>query len=431
MPHPDNSVMFLLNQLQDKIPEQTEQVQELIQQIGESVGCMLNDSFNRHNLSSMKWMDREFSKDKITWQRLANQAASASDDAEKARLQHAANEAKKAGSPTTSTYCRLYFGYTKFAEMLCDISIFFPDIQFKRSIAGAPLTPFEKCLAARLYMKTGWLQKHLFTMLGGPSNESRWLKEWTKRWGLVSRIMLNRVITKELLLSHQPEGMKDRYEKPIGVLTDGTVVTIDTPRKSSLQQRATYNNKMHTNGVLGIVWTSACGMLLRNTSMYCGRVGEEQLVWLHCQLLADFPADFARLVDKGFTHCTGAYKNFLQAYFPAFVQNGEIDAAKVKDAKKQSADRYVVETFYARVKRWLILCDRCRYSNIHILDDAWHVACASSDNDKFLREPHDLHQTFNTLCKTVLQKDSECQKCIRHRDANNYCFAQQNLLLLK
>ena len=247
----------------------------------------------------------------------------------------------------------------------------------------------------------------------------------------MSRIMLNRVITKELLLSHQPEGMKDRYEKPIGVLTDGTVVTIDTPRKSSLQQRATYNNKMHTNGVLGIVWTSACGMLLRNTSMYCGRVGEEQLVWLHCQLLEDFPAEFARLVDKGFTHCTGAYKNFLQAYFPAFVQNGEIDATKVKDAKKQSADRYVVETFYARVKRWLILCDRCRYSNIHILDDAWHVACASSDNDKFLREPHDLHQTFNVLCKKVLQKDSECQKCIRHRDANNYCFAQQNLLLLK
>ena len=69
-------------------------------------------------------------------------------------------------------------------------------------------------------------------------------------------------IPKELLLSHQPEGIKDRYEKPIGVLTDGTVVTIDTPRKSSLQQRATYNNKMHTNGVLGIMWTSACGMLL-------------------------------------------------------------------------------------------------------------------------------------------------------------------------
>ena len=44
----------------------------------------------------MQWMDREFSKDKITWQRLAEQAASASDDAEKAPLDLEANDFREA-----------------------------------------------------------------------------------------------------------------------------------------------------------------------------------------------------------------------------------------------------------------------------------------------------------------------------------------------
>ena len=72
------------------------------------------------------------------------------------------------------------------------------------------------------------------------------------------------------------------------------------------------------------MWTSACGMLLRCTSLFCGRVGEEALVWLHHKLLDEFPAEFAALVDKGFTHCVGAYLHLLHAYYPAFVHDGEI-----------------------------------------------------------------------------------------------------------
>jgi hypothetical protein len=81
-----------------------------------------------------------------------------------------------------------------------------------------------------------------------------------------------------------------------------------TPREPiRLQLRATFCNKVKTQAALGIVWNSACGMLLRCTSLFCGRVGEEALVWLHHKLLDEFPAEFAALVDKGFTHCVGAY----------------------------------------------------------------------------------------------------------------------------
>ncbi len=77
-------------------------------------------------------------------------------------------------------------------------------------------------------------------------------------------------------------------------------------------------------------------------------------MWLHHKLLDEFPAEFAALVDKGFRHCVGAYLHLLHAYYPTFVHDGEIGVQSVKDSKKQSADRYVVEVFYSRVKRWLM-----------------------------------------------------------------------------
>jgi hypothetical protein len=79
------------------------------------------------------------------------------------------------------------------------------------------------------------------------------------------------------------------------------------------------------------------------------------------------------------------------------VHDGEIGVQGVKDTRecmtvrleKQSADRYVVEVFYSRVKRWLMLRDRARWANnIHMLDDAWCIALAGTDHDRFLRAPN-------------------------------------------
>ena len=75
------------------------------------------------------------------------------------------------------------------------------------------------------------------------------------------------------------------------------------------------------------------------------------------------------------------------------------------DSKKQSSDRYVVEIFYARVKQWyvveifyarvkqwLILQDTARWSKCAMLDDAWHIAVASTDCNAFLRKPNNLEE---------------------------------------
>lgn len=223
----------------------------------------------------------------------------------------------------------------------------------------------------------------------------------------------NRIINDKLLKSHQPEDIKGRYHFPIACLVDGTVVTIDTARTISLTLRATFNNKMHTQGALGIAWTSACGLLLRSTSMFCGRAGEEALVWLHRRMLDEFPKNFARLVDRGFTHCTGAYKNFLRAFHPAKVRNGRIGVEGVRDSRKQSADRYVVEVFFSRVKMFSMLKDRAPWAVIKFLDDVWHMALAATDLNGHLRAPHDLQKVEKKLQESAEKLQCEVQEALR------------------
>ena len=178
------------------------------------------------------------------------------------------------------------------------INVFFPDVKFERSERGQPPTRFEWCCVARLYCSVNWKQQVLGELIEAPNNFSTHLRHWVARWGQCERIMCNKIITKPLLLSHQPAGFSSRYPKPIATLVDGTVIAIDTARTVTLQQRATYNNKASTNAAQAIGWVSPCGLGMRNTSLFGGRLSEEACVWLHHLLLRDFPAGWARLVDK-------------------------------------------------------------------------------------------------------------------------------------
>lgn len=130
--------------------------------------------------------------------------------------------------------------------------MFFPDVKFERSERGQPPTRFEWCCVARLYCSVNWKQQVLGELIEAPNNFSTHLRHWVARWGQCERIMCNKIITKPLLLSHQPAGFSSRYPKPIATLVDGTVIAIDTARTVTLQQRATYNNKASTNAAQAI-----------------------------------------------------------------------------------------------------------------------------------------------------------------------------------
>ena len=84
--------------------------------------------------------------------------------------------------------------------------------------------------------------------------------------------------------------------------------------------------------------------------LYCGRLSEVAYIALHRKWFDQIPDGFARLVDKGFARTTKYYKMMNHAFVPAFVRSDskDLSGASLKEARKQSSDRYTCETYFAR-----------------------------------------------------------------------------------
>jgi hypothetical protein len=152
---------------------------EIAAELKLSIEEATQDGFSRSTLTSSKWMDSQI--------------------------------CKTSGRGWATTRARLLLGYNSMTTALTMVSIFFPDVRFSRSEPGQPMTTLEWCLAARTYAKTGWRQRELGQLLGAQTTVSRRIRQWMKRWGQAERIMLNKFITRDLLLAHQPAELAGRF----------------------------------------------------------------------------------------------------------------------------------------------------------------------------------------------------------------------------
>ena len=154
-------------------------------------------------------------------------------------------------------------------------------------------------------------------------------------------------------------------------MTDGSVVGANTPRKSSPLGRLMTNSKIHKCAALGITLSTAIGCGFLCMPLYCGRLSEVSYMSLHQRWFDMIPPGFARLVDKGFTRTTRYthhshshshqhlndtlyfyryYKHYNLALVPAFVRSDtkDLSGAALRDASKQSSDRYTCEVYFSR-----------------------------------------------------------------------------------
>ena len=148
----------------------------------------------------------------------------------------------------------------------------------------------------------------------------------------------------------QPAGWSDRYKRPISHMTDGSCVGANTPRKSSPLGRLMTNSKIHKCAALGITLSTPTGCGFLCMPLYTGRLSEVAYMSIHQRWFDMIPPGFARLVDKGFARTTRFYRNYNLAYVPAFVRSDtkDLSGAALKDASKQSSDRYTCEVYFAR-----------------------------------------------------------------------------------
>lgn len=133
-------------------------------------------------------------------------------------------------------------------------------------------------------------------------------------------------------------------------MTDGSCVGANTPRKSSPLGRLMTNSKIHKCAALGITQSTPTGCGFLCMPLYTGRLSEVAYMSIHQRWFDQIPPGFARLVDKGFARTTRFYKHYNLAYVPAFVRSDtkDLSGAALKDASKQSSDRYTCEVYFSR-----------------------------------------------------------------------------------
>ena len=201
----------------------------------------------------------------------------------------------------------------------------------------------------------------------------------------------------------QPDCWDNRYGLPISHMTDGSVVASNTPRKSSPLGRLMTNSKINHCGQLGITLSTPIGCGFLCMPLYCGRLSEVAYMSIHQRWFNIIPKGFARLVDKGFTRTTRYYLNCNLAYVPAFVRSDsqDIAGAALKDASKQSSDRYTCEVYFSRVKsKSALLKGECRHQHMRFLDSAWLIGHYGSNLQPPLRRPRnfdDLEALYKKL----------------------------------
>lgn len=265
------------------------------------------------------------------------------------------------------------------------------EAQRKDRSRGVRLTKLEKCLVCKMFFTTGLTFTKLADLWGCCDRTiASAVKNWEPKWNKISLMYCRLKVWDKYLLACQPEGWSNRYKKPISHLNDGSVVASTTPRKSSPLGRVMTNNKIHGCGALGLTFSTPTGCGFLAMPLYCGRLSEVAYMSIHQKWFFIIPKGFARLVDKGFARTTRYYPNYNLAYVPAFVRSDtkDLSGAELKDACKQSSDRYTCEVYFSRVKdKSGLLKGVCHHHYFCYLETAWYVGHYNANLQRPLRRP--------------------------------------------
>ena len=320
-----------------------------------------------------------------------------------------------------SQQCQRFFGFKTRTELIAwTTKVFFPFLKYepmKYSKARSyyqRVPDFQKACLARMYMKTGLSISMLGSLWSIPRRScGKILAKWCPMWAHVSKYFCRLTFDGDYLKRCQLPGNEARYGLPISHLNDGTVCQTETPRANTTMHRCMYNSKIYHAGTLALAHSAPTGLCLFATDTFAGNAQELDLVRIYRDWWDAYPPGFARLVDKGFAwHTNLYYKYGNKGLYPAFLTRGskqrsaagtkQLSEAESRDATKQSQHRYVVETFFSRVKNFEQLKGEVKWDAIKYINDTYLTACAAANLLLPLQEPvgwQSLKQDFTNAMK--------------------------------
>ena len=141
-----------------------------------------------------------------------------------------------------------YFGFPSWKETKKYIECFWPGLKLHVSSSQNSIrTSFEKCLIAKMFMKTA-LEHEDLARIWDVSRQyiSQILKKWCPRWGDRCRIHVRlQSLPLQFIKASQPEGFEERYHTTPSTETDGKDVRCEDIRKDNMGKRLQRSNKYH------------------------------------------------------------------------------------------------------------------------------------------------------------------------------------------
>ena len=142
------------------------------------------------------------------------------------------------------------------------------------------LSPFEKCLLARLFFRRELPQGFIALIFGKHrTHVGRILREWAPRWGKAGEQLSIIDVTEEYLDAEEPDRSQRVGVKKV-VNVDGTDIKVDEKRSDLTANRATFGAKNDNHSARGLTWSTAGGLTFEHTPLFGARASEKSLYQL-------------------------------------------------------------------------------------------------------------------------------------------------------
>jgi hypothetical protein len=141
------------------------------------------------------------------------------------------------------------------------------------------LTEFESLLITAHFFRTGYTYVELTnTWLVTYKKISDAIKACSPKLAELGQMMYDVPLDREIIRAMIPEKYPESLE-PVGALVDGKVFQCDVKSTNNKIRQHMYNHKTNGNGVMGLVWSLGCGLVVAASPLYLGRTSEKSAVF--------------------------------------------------------------------------------------------------------------------------------------------------------
>jgi hypothetical protein len=213
---------------------------------------------------------------------------------------------------------------------------------------------------------------------------------WAPRLKLIGQLLATPKVTSQYMKNSVPDDYYDVGLELVAILGDGKDILTDTVRIQQLLNRLQQSSKMHHSAARGLSFSLVTGLYILVSDLFLSRASEMKLVEVMREQFDWLDAEWALLMDRGFSSMRAQLKNLNTVFTPAFLRPKDrthFSPTEVDLSRIYARLRYTIEVGYSRVSAFQFLADRVPRRNFRFLNSIWWWAHGLANLRRPLRNP--------------------------------------------